>query len=225
MANKLLWSSKSSNTKIEEFIINLPKKLSNKKYSYLHKWSIKNKDQFWNYVWDFTKIIGEKKGKIFTKSNNFANSKFFKDSKLNYAENCLIKNDNSKAIIYYTEQKNKKIYTWKELNRRTFQLSSFLINKNVKPNDRIAAVLPNFPETIIAFLATSQIGAIWSSCSTDFGSNAIIERFKQIKPKILFVTDSYYYNNKFFSPQLQDTPAINGQENHHHLGHFLRTYD
>ena len=207
MANKLLWSSKSSNTKIEEFIINLPKKLSNKKYSYLHKWSIKNKDQFWNYVWDFTKIIGEKKGKIFTKSNNFANSKFFKDSKLNYAENCLIKNDNSKAIIYYTEQKNKKIYTWKELNSRTFQLSSFLINKNVKPNDRIAAVLPNFPETIIAFLATSQIGAIWSSCSTDFGSNAIIERFKQIKPKILFVTDSYYYNNKLINT-IKNVPEI-----------------
>ncbi len=196
MTSKLLWSPKKLNGQIEKFKSTLPKKFSNKKYSDLHKWSIKNINNFWSNVWDFTNIIGEKKGRIYIKSNNFINSKFFTNSKLNFTENCLIKNNNSDAIIYYSEQKEKRKYTWKELNEKTFQLSAYLIKKKIKSHDRIAAVLPNFPETIIAFLATAQIGAIWSSCSADFGSKAIIERFKQIKPKILFVTNCYFYNNK-----------------------------
>jgi len=207
MTDRLLWSPKLANTQIEKFKSNLPKKISKKKYSDLHKWSINKKGEFWNYVWNFTNIIGDKKGKSFIKSNNFINSKFFKNSKLNFAENCLIKNNNSDAIIYYSEQKEKKKYSWKELNEKTFKLSAFLINNKIKANDRIAAVLPNFPETVIAFLATTQIGGIWSSCSTDFGSRAIIERFKQIKPKILFVTDCYYYNNKSINT-IKNIPEI-----------------
>ena len=109
MTNKLLWSPKlSNNTKIEKFIKTLPKNLSKKKYSELHDWSINNKNVFWSNIWNFTKIIGDKKGKIFTKSNNFINSRFFNNSKLNFTENCLLKNNESDAIIYYSEQKDKR---------------------------------------------------------------------------------------------------------------------
>ncbi len=196
MTNNKLWSPKKNNSLLKKFINQLNHKRNIHNYKDLHKWSVKNKEEFWNNIWNFTKIIGEKKGKAIEINKNFLKTKFFIKSKLNYAENCLSKKDLSDAIIFYSENKKSRRYSWSVLRKNVFKVSYFLKSNNVLKNDRVAAILPNIPETVISFLATSQIGAIWSSCSPDFGKQAIIDRFKQIKPKILIITDYYYYNNK-----------------------------
>ncbi|MDC0453223.1 AMP-binding protein [Alphaproteobacteria bacterium] len=137
-----------------------------------------------------------KKDDIFIDSKHFIKTKFFNSSKLNYAENCLQKNTNEDAIIFYNEQRHSKKTSWKKLRSNVFKIAHYFKSINISQKDRIAAVLPNMPETVEAFLACAQIGAIWSSCSSDFGPKAIIDRFKQIDPKILIITDYYFYNNK-----------------------------
>ncbi len=207
MTNKLLWSSYPKNTLIKNYLKTVSLYTKEKKYKNIHKWSIENKEKFWESVWDFTKIIGIKKGKILINSKSFIKSKFFDKCKLNFTENCLLKNDDSDAIIFYSEQSNKRRISWKDLREKTFKLANFFKEKGIKKNDRIVGVLPNIPETVISFLATSQIGAIWSCCSSDFGPKAIIDRFKQIKPKILFFSDYYYYNNKLINT-IDNIPII-----------------
>ena len=196
MTNKLLWSPSNTNTNLTKFKKKYFNKPEDCTYEQLHKWSVEKKEIFWDNVWDFTKIIGQKKEKVFKNSKRFIDSKFFDQSTLNFAENCLQKNDNNSAIIFYNEQKKRREISWKELRNNVFKIFNFFINKDIKKNDRIAAILPNIPETVEAFLACAQIGAIWSSCSSDFGPKAIIDRFKQIEPKILIISDHYYYNNK-----------------------------
>ena len=168
MTNKLLWSSYPKNTLIKNYLKTVSLYTKEKKYKNIHKWSIENKEKFWESVWDFTEIIGIKKGKILINSNSFIKSKFFDKCKLNFTENCLLKNDDSDAIIFYSEQGNKRRISWKDLREKTFKLANFFKEKGIKKNDRIVGVLPNIPETVISFLATSQIGAIWSCCSSDF---------------------------------------------------------
>ena len=199
MHNLKLWDPSNNINNLNKFKKSLKKYFIFDSYNDLHKWSIKNKNQFWIEVWKFTKIIGNLKGNILSNKNDFIKSKFFEKSKLNYAENCLLKNDDSESIIFYSENKLRRSVSWKQLRECVFKLSNFFKSNNIKKNDRIAAVLPNLPETVISFLATSQIGAIWSSCSSDFGERAIIDRFKQIEPKVLIVTDYYYYNKKIIN--------------------------
>ena len=196
MSGKLLWSPSTSKNNIDNFIefSNLTKKIYT--YQDLHKWSVKKKDIFWDKFWQFSNIIGEKKGDIFKDSKNFIDTKFFEKSSLNYTENCLQNYNQNDAIIFYNEQRDSRRVSWKQLQSNVFKISYYLKNKNINKLDRVAAVLPNIPQTVEAFLACSQIGAIWSSCSSDFGPQAIIDRFKQISPKILIITDHYFYNNK-----------------------------
>ena len=196
MHNSKLWSPTNLKNNLKKFINSLDRGLEIKNYEDLHGWSVENKDKFWNEIWNFTKIVGHKKGNIFQDDKDFVKTKFFKDCKLNYAENCLLKNDDTDAIIFYSENKTKKKYSWKKVRENVFKISYFFKSKNINEGDRVAAILPNFSETVISFLATAQIGAIWSSCSPDFGKQAIIDRFKQIKPKVLIITDYYYYNQK-----------------------------
>ena len=196
MPNKKLWSPTATNSLLKKFQNSISKDFNLESYNDLHKWSIENKNNFWDKIWNFTNICGLKKGQIYETSNEFINEKFFNDSYLNYTENCLLKNDDTDAIIFYNEKKLSRRLSWKKLRENVFKLSNFFKKKKIKTNDRIAAVLPNIPETVISFLACAQIGAIWSSCSSDFGPKAIIDRFKQIEPKILIITDYYFYNNK-----------------------------
>ena len=196
MHNLKLWSPSNLNNNLEKFKNSLNKKININSFDDLHKWSIQEKDNFWSEIWDFTKIVGSKKGEVFNSDDDFIKAKFFDESELNYAENCLLKNDETDAIISYNENQTKKTYSWKKLNEYVFKTSYFLKSKNINRGDRVVAILPNFTETVISFLATAQIGAIWSSCSPDFGKQAIIDRFQQIEPKILLITDYYYYNQK-----------------------------
>ena len=196
MSVKKLWSASTKINNINNFIKYLKNINNFDSYEDLHKWSIEKKEIFWEKFWEFSKIIGKKNNNIFIDSKNFIETKFFISSKLNYTENCLQKCGDDDAIIFFNEQKYSKRVSWKQLRSNIFKVSNFFKSKNIQKEDRIAAVLPNIPETVEAFLACAQIGAIWSSCSSDFGPKAIIDRFKQINPKILIITDHYFYNNK-----------------------------
>ena len=196
MTAKKLWSPSTTKNNLNSFLNYISDKANFTSYSDLHKWSIEHKEIFWDKFWSFTGILGDKNHEIFTDSEHFVNTKFFNSSKLNYAENCLQQDTNDDAIIFYNEQRNTRRRSWKQLRSNVYKISHFFKSQNINQNDRIAAVLPNMPETVEAFLACAQIGAIWSSCSSDFGPKAIIDRFKQIDPKILIITDYYFYNNK-----------------------------
>ena len=198
MTNNILWSPRKKNSNLSNFITYINKKNNSKygDYNSLHEWSINNKEKFWLEVWKFTSIIGTLKQPIIENENDFINSIFFKNSKINFAENLLQKNDNSDAIIFYSEKEIKRKISWKKLKTKVEKFSTYLKKNKIKKGDRVGAIMPNIPETVISFLSTAQIGAIWSSCSSDFGPKAVIDRFKQIKPKILIISDYYYYNNK-----------------------------
>ena len=198
MTKNLLWSPKNNNNYLKKFQKYLEKNkiFINSDYKSLHKWSIKNKSKFWKEIWKFTKIKGALKNPVIENENDFINSIFFKNSKLNYAKNLLQNKNKKDAIIFYSEQGFNRRISWNELNIQVSKIAYYFKQKKIKKGDRIVSILPNIPETVVAFLGSAKIGAIWSSCSSDFGVKATVERFKQIKPKILIVSDYYFYNNK-----------------------------
>ena len=198
MVNKLLWKPSNTSTLLTDYIKFLKKNNLHyyQNYSNLHNWSIEKKEIFWKSIWDFTNIVGEYNDPVIINENDFINSKFFVNSKLNYAKNIIKKNNHDSAIVFYSEQNHYRKISWSDLKINVNKFANYLKKQGIKKGDIIGAVLPNIPETVIAFLGSAKIGAIWSSCSADFGADAIIDRFEQIKPKILIVADYYYYNNK-----------------------------
>jgi len=165
-------------------------------FNEIWKWSVANPEDFWKSIWDFTNVKGDLGNILLEKSDVFFNNKFFPNAKLNYTENLLKKNNEEIAIIFKSENSYRTKLTWKNLNLNVGKISNWMKLNGVKKNDRIAAYLPNIPETVIAYLSASAIGAIWSSCSPDFGTAGVIDRFSQIKPKMLFIGDKYFYNGK-----------------------------
>ncbi len=200
MAQKL-WEAnfsvknKSNLFKFEKFLSKKFNYKITKNYKKLFNWSIKNLDLFWSSIWDYSNIKGKKVEK-FKHPKEFIKNKFLVNSKLNFTENLLSKKDKSKAITFISETGYREIRSWKELRFNTSKLIDFFKQSKVSKKDRIAAYMANQIETVECFLAASAIGAIWSSCSPDFGVPGLIERFSQIKPKILIITDRYYYNGK-----------------------------
>ena len=162
----------------------------------LWKWSVENPEIFWSKFWDFSKIIGIKGNIILEKNNIFNKSKFFPDSKLNYSENILRKRTSEVAINFLSEKGFEETISWKDLFEKVCRFSNYLKKANIKKGDRVAAYVPNKIESIIAFLACAKNGIIWSSCSPDFGVQGVVDRFKQIEPKILITSDYYFYNGK-----------------------------
>ncbi len=199
---KKLWHpsnilKKNSNLfKFEKFISNRFSRKFNENYEKIHRWSINNPGMFWDSIWDFSKVKGSKSNKKIKKSKKFFKNIFLPNSKLNFCENLLSKNTNEKAITFISENGYRETRNWKELNKNVKNISYFLKNINIKSKDRVAGYMPNISETVEAFLGTVAIGAIWSSCSPDFGINGVVERFSQIKPKVLIVTDKYFYAGK-----------------------------
>jgi len=165
-------------------------------FNKIWQWSIDNPSIFWKSIWDFTKVKGDVGKVYFKESNIFFKNKFFPEAKLNYAENLLVKNNEESAIIFKSENGYKTNVTWSNLNSKVSQISSWMQFSGIEKGDRVAAYCPNIPETVIAYLSTSTLGAIWSSCSPDFGINGAVDRFSQINPKILFICDKYFYNGK-----------------------------
>ena len=200
--NKKLWEpsekiKKNSNLfKFEKFLSNRYKKKFDVNFEKIHNWSIKNPQNFWDSIWDYSKVKGKKNKNKIKRSSKFYKNIFLPNSKLNFSENLLSKNNNDKAITFISENGYREIKNWKELNQNVKKVANFLKSLNIKSKDRIAAYMPNTSETVEAFLGTVAIGSIWSSCSPDFGVNGVVERFSQIKPKVLFVTYEYFYNGK-----------------------------
>ena len=165
-------------------------------FQHLWRWSVNKPEIFWSEVWNFTKIKGIKGKEIIKKNKIFYKNLFFPGSKLNYAENLLPKKNEEIAINFLSESSIKKKITWKKLYENVCRFSYFLKKINLKEKDRVAAYVPNAIETIVAFLAASKNGLVWSSCSPDFGTQGVVDRFLQIKPKILITCEYYYYNGK-----------------------------
>ena len=197
-----LWSPNEEvrkKSKLEIFCKHLDKKKLlkyNPDFRHLWRWSVNKPEIFWSEVWNFTKIKGIKGKEIIKKNKIFYKNLFFPGSKLNYAENLLPKKNEEIAINFLSESGVKKKITWKKLYENVCRFSYFLKKINLKEKDRVAAYVPNTIETIVAFLATSKNGLVWSSCSPDFGTQGVVDRFLQIKPKILIVCEYYYYNGK-----------------------------
>ena len=165
-------------------------------YEDIWNWSVNNVENFWSLVWDFSQIIGRKGDKISENLDEMPGAKFFPEAQLNYAENLLRSPDNSLAIEEFREDGFSKKFTRKELENKTLKMAGWLESKGIKKGDRVCAYMPNCSETIITMLATSALGAIFSSCSSDFGIEGVIDRFEQIEPKILIATNGYLYNGK-----------------------------
>ena len=200
--SKKLWQPSlivKKNSNLFAFENYISKKLKikfNRNYKKLLNWSIKNSPEFWSRFWDFSKIKGIKSNKNFRKSKTFYKNLFLPGSRLNFGENLLSKNNNEKAVTFISENGFREERSWRQLNLNTNKISKFLKKINIKKGDRVAAYMPNTIETVEAFIATTSLGVIWSSCSPDFGSKGVIERFSQINPKVLFITDQYFYNGK-----------------------------
>ncbi len=204
MKTKKLWEpskERIENSNIYRFIksVNERHKKNISTYDELFKWSIENTNDFWNDIFDFCEIIAETKGSIISNgSDDFSKHRFFPEAKLNFAENLLWKRDNSLAFVFFAEDKAERSLTYAELYNSVAQLAVALKDSGVQVGDRVAGYVANMPETIIAALATISIGAIWCSCSPDFGVRGALDRLKQVEPKVLFAVDGYYYKGKIF---------------------------
>ena len=171
--------------------------ISCQSYAALHQWSVKEQEKFWLAVWDFAEIIGdgpgdtilENKGKMFGAS-------YFPEAQLNFSENLLRNRDNTSALIFRGETGVERTLNRSQLYDLVSRIIQAMKNAGVNPGDRIAGYLPNLPESIAVMLAAASLGAIWSSCSPDFGTRGVLDRFGQIEPKILFVADRYFYGGK-----------------------------
>lgn len=164
-----------------------------KTYKDLHLWSVTHLGNFWEAVWDFCKVIGDKGPTSYTTATRMIDARFFTEGRLNYAENILKNRSDDTALIFWGEDQAKRSLTFKELYDHVSRMAQALHDMGIKTGDRVAGFVPNTPESIIAMLATATLGAIWSSCSPDFGVQGVLDRFGQIEPKVLFASDYYLY--------------------------------
>ncbi|MGA2990358.1 MAG: acetoacetate--CoA ligase [Candidatus Korobacteraceae bacterium] len=166
-------------------------------YEALWHWSIENPADFWRLVWSFCGVIGDGPGEVALENGEqMPGARFFPEARLNFAENLLRRHDAADALVFWGEDKVRRRMSWAELNVAVSRLQQALKAEGVKPGDRVAGIVPNVPEAIVAMLAAASLGAVWSSCSPDFGVQGVLDRFGQIEPKVLFAVDGYYYNGK-----------------------------
>jgi acetoacetyl-CoA synthetase len=166
-------------------------------YASLHKWSVEFPENFWSAVWDFCEIRCSRKSQhILEDGMRLPGAEWFVGAQFNYAENLLSIDNDTVAIVFRNERGERREITRHELRCEVARVADGLKQAGVKAGDRVAGFLPNIPEAVIAMLATVSLGAIWSSCSSDFGASAVVDRFGQIKPRVLFAADGYQYAGK-----------------------------
>ncbi|EMY04530.1 acetoacetate-CoA ligase [Leptospira interrogans str. 2002000626] len=176
------------------------KNLSLSTFEELRVWSVNEIGSFWESIWEFSEVVhSQKYDLVYQSGSNFTDSKFFPGAKLNFAENLLRRTDSFPALIYRGEDGSKREVSYAELYSYVGAVATDLKKRGVVPGDRVVGLMPNVPETVIAMLATTSIGAIWSSCSPDFGVKGVLDRFGQIEPKILFTTNLYSFKGKDLS--------------------------
>ncbi|MCH8028095.1 MAG: acetoacetate--CoA ligase [candidate division Zixibacteria bacterium] len=186
------------NSNMSVYIRAMAKKtgLSFESYHDFYDWSVANPETFWESIWELAEIRHSKQFDAVLKGTEIWNATWFEGSRLNFAENLLRYDDDHSAIISWSETKEPVRISYKELKTKVAACAAGLKILGVKKNDRVAAFIPNIPEAIIGMLATTSIGAVWSTCSPDFGFQGVLDRFGQIEPKVLIATDSYTYNGK-----------------------------
>jgi acetoacetyl-CoA synthetase len=169
-------------------------------YPALHQWSVDSPDSFWELVWEVCEVIGdrgERGGPSAAREGaEFSEVRFLSDARLNFAENLLRRSGPETAIVFIGESGERRELSFDALREQVARVAGWFRSRGVSVGDRVAACLPNLPETIVAMLATTSLGGIWSSCSPDFGSGGVVDRFSQIEPKLFLCTDGYLYNGK-----------------------------
>ncbi|MFQ5955997.1 MAG: acetoacetate--CoA ligase, partial [Kiloniellales bacterium] len=182
-------------------------------YDTLWAWSVAEKERFWTDFWDFCDVIAESRGRrAAVDVDKLPGARYFPDARLNFAENLLRPGrrsvpDDSPAIIFQGEGQGLRTLSWAELEAAVSRLAQALAATGLKPGDRVGAYVANLPETVIAMLAATSIGAIWSSCSPDFGVRGVLDRFDQIEPKLLIAVDGYFWEGRRFDT-LEKLPEI-----------------
>lgn len=168
-------------------------------YASLWQWSVKHPAIFWEAIWQFFEVKSYTPYTEVLSNDPMPHSRWFEGSTLNYAEHLFrYSNEDRPAIIFRSEKQALTTISWQELRQQVASLAAYLKSMGIGKGDRIVAYLPNIPAATVAFLATCSIGAVWSSCSPDFGVNSVLDRFKQIEPKVLIAVDGYSYNGKSF---------------------------
>ena len=222
MENKdlnVLWSPSrkiKEESNLNQFIKNFVDEFKNQsdvKYEELWKWSIEKPEKFWDSIWDYSNVLGEKGEILLKDKDKMPGARFFPNAKLNYTENVLKNKNEPLAIISEREDGLKSKISTLELKDKVLKLAGWLKENGISKGDRVCAYMPNCPETIITMLATASLGAVFSSCSTDFGVAGVLDRFQQIEPKILVTVDGYLYNGK----------AIERHEEVHQIVQGLKT--
>ncbi|MFZ0126532.1 MAG: acetoacetate--CoA ligase [Xanthobacteraceae bacterium] len=201
MSDQPLWSPSPERveaTQVMAFLRETNRRHQSRLQTYrdLHAWSVQNPDLFWDQLWDFCGVIGEKGGRRAINLDAMPGATFFPDAKINFAENLLRRFDDRDALVFRGEDKRKDRLSFAQLSALVSRLQQALKALGVGVGDRVAGMMPNMPETVAAMLATTSIGAVWSSCSPDFGERGVLDRFGQIEPKVLFTVDGYWYNSK-----------------------------
>ena len=184
-------------------------------YAALHAWSIAESEQFWRMVWEFCEVIGDPgTGPALVHGERMPGAQWFSDAQLNYAENLLRRRDDAVALVFRGEDRYQRSVTFSQLYQQVSRIRQALVAAGVKAGDRVAAYVPNIPETVAAMLAATSVGAVWSSCSPDFGVQSVVDRFGQIAPKVVFAADGYVYGGKHFDtldrlgPLLESLPSV-----------------
>ncbi len=171
-----------------------------KSFSELWRWSVDDLNGFWRSIWDYFSIAASEQPDIVLSNPEMPGAVWFEGAKLNYAENFFVRvDDDQPAIIYADESGPQLELSWSEIEAKCAALAAAMRELGVVPGDRVVAFMPNIPETIIALFATASLGAIWSSCSPDFGSRSVLDRFQQIEPKLLIAVDGYQYGGKLYN--------------------------
>ncbi|MDQ0458122.1 acetoacetate--CoA ligase [Rhizobium paknamense] len=165
-------------------------------YDDFYQWSINDRGGFWSAVWDYCGVKGEKGAVDLENGDDMLAARFFPQARLNFAENLLLRQDDADAMIFRGEDKAKSRWSWKTLQDTVSRLQQAMRALGIGEGDRVAAMMPNLPETVALMLATASIGAVWSSCSPDFGEQGVLDRFGQIEPKLFIACDGYWYAGK-----------------------------
>lgn len=165
-------------------------------YDGFHAWTVAEPERFWSEIWSFCNVQGERGEPVLVNGDDMLGARFFPEARLNFAENLLRQRGAEDAIIFRGEDKVRDRWSWDRLAADVSRLQQALRALGVEQGDRVAAMMPNMPETVALMLASASIGAVWSSCSPDFGEQGVLDRFGQIEPKLFIACDGYWYNGK-----------------------------
>jgi acetoacetyl-CoA synthetase len=198
-------AERSAASNLRRFIGEQRARLRGEDYAALYDWSIESPAEFWAAVWQFCGIVSTARARtVLRNGDRMPGATWFEGATLNFAANLLAPMREGTALVFANERGECSKLDWSELRRQVACVAAYLRTLGVRRGDRVAAFVANRPEAVVAMLATASIGAVWSSCSPDFGAEAVLDRFGQIRPKVLFATDGYFYNGK----SIDSMPAV-----------------